>query len=60
MYYSHLESLNLVKWPVIKEDIIKDESNFQTGIRRYSKMYLTDFGKYFVKAYVPESGFRNK
>lgn len=60
MYYSHLDSLNLVMWPVIKEDIIKDKSNVQTGIRRYSKMHLTDFGKYFVKACIPESGFRNK
>lgn len=60
MYYSHLDSLSLVKWPVVKEDYLKDEKGVQTGLRRYSKMHLTDFGKYFVKACVPEGGFRNQ
>ncbi len=58
MYYSHLESLSLVSWPVIKQDPIL-EGSLQTGTRRYSKMILTEFGKFFVNACVPESGFRN-
>jgi len=59
MYYSHLESLSLVLWPVFKQDPILDGDR-QIGIRRYSKMNLTDFGKFFVNACVPEGGFRNK
>ena len=60
MYYSHLDSLSLVKWPVTKEDPIRDDDNRQTGLRRYSKMHLTEFGKFFVNACVPEGGFRNR
>jgi len=59
MYYSHLESLSLVSWPVYKEDYIR-VGDRQTGLRRYSKMILTEFGKFFVNACVPEGGFRNK
>lgn len=59
MYYSHLESLSLVLWPVFKQDPIKD-GDHQIGIRRHSKMNLTDFGKFFVNACIPEGGFRNK
>jgi len=59
MYYSHLESLSLVSWPVFKQDPISDGSR-QIGVRRYSKMNLTEFGKFFVNACVPEGGFRNK
>ncbi|MCX6668860.1 MAG: DUF4393 domain-containing protein [Methanothrix sp.] len=59
MYYSHLESLSLVEWPVIKQEPIKDGDR-QIGIRRHSKMNLTEFGKFFVNACVPEGGFRNK
>jgi hypothetical protein len=58
LYYSHLESLSLVTWPVYKEDPIGAGAS-QTGTRRYSKMLLTDFGKLFVKACVPEYGFSN-
>lgn len=60
MYYSHLASLSLVEWPVIKSDPIYDDNKRQIGIRRYSKMNLTEFGKFFVNACVPEGGFRNK
>jgi len=58
LYYSHLESLNLVTWPVYKQDPILNEQKRQTGLRRFSKMNLTDFGKLFVSACVPEEGFR--
>ena len=58
LYYSHLESLSLVTWPVYKEDPIGTGAS-QTGTRRHSKMLLTDFGKLFVKACVPEHGFSN-
>lgn len=59
IYYSHLESLNLVLWPVFKQDPILDGDR-QIGIRRYSKMNLTEFGKFFANACIPEVGFRNK
>jgi hypothetical protein len=59
MYYSHLESLSLVSWPVFKQDPILNGDR-QVGIRRHSKMNLTEFGKFFVNACVPEGGFRNK
>jgi len=58
-YHSHLESLNLVHWPIEKQDSIVDENNKQTGVRRYSKIHLTEFGRLFVSACVPSSGFRN-
>jgi hypothetical protein len=57
VYYSHLESLSLVIWPVTKQDPIKDSSGTQTGIRRYSTIQLTEFGRLFVSACVPEDGF---
>ena len=57
VYYSHLESLNLVTWPVTKQDPIKDGAGTQTGIRRYSTIQLTEFGRLFVSACVPENGF---
>jgi hypothetical protein len=59
MYYSHLESLSLVSWPISKQDPILDGGR-QIGIRRYSKMNLTEFGKFFMTACIPENGFRNK
>ena len=58
MYCSHLGSLSLVERPVLRQDPIKD-SDRQIGVRRYSKVHLTEFGKYFVNACVPENGFRN-
>ena len=58
LYYSHLESLNLVKWPVEKQDAIVNDG-IQTGLRRYSTMHLTEFGQLFVSVCVPEGGFGN-
>lgn len=56
LYYNHLESLSLVQWPVIKETAIL-VGNTQTGTRRQSKWILTDFGKLFIDACIPEQGF---
>jgi hypothetical protein len=58
LYYSHLESLSLVQWPVEKQDPIMNGST-QVGIRRYSTMRLTDFGRLFVSVCVPEGGFES-
>ena len=55
LYYSHLESLSLVIWPVYKQEPIAIGGR-QTGIRRYSKLQPTEFGKLFVKACVPPDG----
>jgi hypothetical protein len=57
--YSHLHFLNLVEWPVEKQDPIRDEQGRQTGVRRSSSMRLTEFGRLFVSACVPQGGFRN-
>lgn len=56
LYYSHLESLSLVTWPVYKQDPIV-LNGIQTGLRRFSKIELTVFGKMFIKACIPEKGF---
>ncbi len=56
VYYFHLESLSLVTWPVFNQTPI-NISGIQTGVRRYSKMTLTDFGKLFVKACIPDDIF---
>jgi hypothetical protein len=58
LYYSHLESLSLVSWPVYAQDPIKDATGRQTGIRRRSRMHLTEFGRLFTDACIPEQGFR--
>ena len=58
LFYSHLKSLNLVTWPVEKQDpIFAVAGGPQTGIRRRSKMTLTEFGKLFVAACIPAKGF---
>lgn len=57
LYYSHLESLNLVAWPVYKQEPVKDSSGIQIGLRRYSRMHLTEFGKLFAAACIPTDGF---
>lgn len=44
LYYSHLESLALVTWPVSGQEAILDGGR-QTGVRRRSTMKLTDFGQ---------------
>lgn len=59
LYYSHLSSLSLVEWPVQKQDPILGADGIQTGIRRYSTMRLTEFGRLFVSACIPESGYTN-
>jgi Abortive infection alpha len=58
LLYSHLESLSLVTWPVERQTPLLNASNVQTGIRRESKMALTEFGRLFVSASIPEKGFQ--
>lgn len=57
LYYSHLDSLSLVEWPVEKQDPIMS-GGVQTGVRRHSTMRLTEFGRMFVAVCIPEEGFR--
>ena len=57
MYYSHLNSLNLITWPVYKNEYPRNEENVQIGLIHHSQLMLTDFGKLFVKACIPEKGF---
>ena len=58
LFYSHLESLNLVTWPVVKQDAtFAVQGGPQTGLRRHSRMALTDFGKLFAAACIPAAGF---
>ena len=52
IYYAHLQSLSLVEWPVTKQDSI-NAGGTQVGIRRYSTIQLTDFGRLFVSACLP-------
>nr|NJM04522.1 DUF4393 domain-containing protein [Desulfobacula sp.] len=56
IYYTHLDALGIVTWPVYKQVPIMD-GNVQKGIRRYSKLTLTPYGKYFVKACVPDDEY---
>lgn len=60
MYYSHLESLSLVSWPVYKQDPVMDGSGQQIGIRRFSRMHLTEFGRLFTNACIPSAGFHQR
>jgi hypothetical protein len=56
--YSHLQTLNLAIWPVEKQEpVYAVPTQPQTGVRRHSKMMLTEFGKLFVSACVPKTGF---
>jgi hypothetical protein len=55
--YSHLESLALATWPVERQDPVRNAQGEQTGVRRHSKMMLTDFGRLFASACIPEHGF---
>jgi hypothetical protein len=58
LFYSHLESLNLVTWPVEKQDpVFAIGGGPQTGVRRHSKLMLTEFGRLFVAACIPAEGF---
>jgi len=54
--FAHLQSLGLVEWPVMRQDPVMANGR-QTGLTRFSTMQLTDLGKLFVKAAVPQSGF---
>lgn len=58
LYVTHLESLSLAKWAVEKQTPI-NLNNKQVGIKRHSVIKLTDFGKMFVEACIPENGFTN-
>jgi abortive infection alpha-like protein len=56
--YSHLESLSLVTWPVLKQEpIMAETGGVQIGLRRHSKLMLTDFGRLFITACIPAEGF---
>ena len=55
LYFTHLDSLCLLNWPVYKQEPIF-LNNMQTGVRRFSRIELTDFGKMFIKACIPENG----
>ncbi|MBD1365279.1 DUF4393 domain-containing protein [Mucilaginibacter sp. ZT4R22] len=57
MYFAHLESLNLIKWPILHTEFPRNELNIQTGIIEHGEIELTTFGKLFVKACIPETGF---
>jgi len=59
MNIDHLVSLGLALFPTVKEEIIRD-GNQHVGSINYFKIHLTDFGRFFVNACVPEGGFRNK
>lgn len=56
VYYNHLESLGLIIWPVYKQEPIHS-NGVQTGIRRYSKLRLTEFGNLFVSACIPDKEY---
>ncbi|ASV13662.1 DUF4393 domain-containing protein [Leptospira santarosai] len=55
-YYSHLESLGLVSWPVFKQIPI-NSNGIQTGITRYSKWLSTPFGKIFSQVCIPDEEY---
>lgn len=56
--YSHLESLSLVTWPVLKQEpVMAETGGVQIGLRRHSKLMLTDFGRLFITACIPAEGF---
>ena len=56
IYYTHLDALGIVKWPVYNQVPIM-AGGTQIGIRRYSKLTLTPYGKYFVQACVPDDEY---
>ncbi|MES2535631.1 MAG: Abi-alpha family protein [Pseudomonadota bacterium] len=59
LYYSHLDSLSLVQWPVQKQEPIVGADGVQSGIRRHSTMQLTEFGRLFAASCIPDLGFRS-
>jgi hypothetical protein len=58
LYYLHLQALGLVAWPVDRQESI-NSGGVQTGIRRYSTLQLTEFGRLFVQASIPLEGFES-
>ena len=58
LFYAHLDALGFATWPVEREEpTFVVPNGLQTGLRRQSKMTLTEFGRLFVSACVPVSGF---
>jgi hypothetical protein len=57
VYYSHLESMSLISWPVYKQEPVKKD-NVQVGTRGYCRMHLTDFGHLFASACIPPKGVK--
>lgn len=55
-YFTHLESLGLVSWPVYKQVPIYI-GGIQTGITRHSKWLSTQFGKSFSEACIPNEEY---
>lgn len=55
IYYSHLESLSLISWPVTKQDPIVSQG-VQTGLTEFSTLQLTEFGELFIDACTDKSG----
>lgn len=65
MYISHLESLNLLKWPVLSQAPIWEDENLphkskQNGIYKKTRIRLTEFGDLFVKACIPKINYNNQ
>jgi len=59
LYYNHLESLSLVRWPIYNQEPIFDSNHQQTGTREFSRIHLTEFGILFTEACIPQNGFSN-
>ncbi|SFA54841.1 protein of unknown function [Pedobacter suwonensis] len=57
MYVSHLEKLGLIDWTVVDSEYPVNSDQVQTGLIRKGKIHLTEFGKLFAKACIPEKGF---
>lgn len=58
IYYSHLQSLNLIQWPIISQNPIwNEDKSLQLGVRRHSKILATEWGKLFINACIPTKGF---
>ena len=54
--YEHLHALGVVNWPVGKQEPIHKDGK-QVGVRRFSTVELTAFGKLFAEACIPTIGF---
>lgn len=58
IYSAHLESLSIITWHIINQEP-EYTGGKQTGIIIDSKIMLTDFGRLFAAACIPETGFTN-